>query len=84
MKDAHDAQVIDLTGRIRSLEQFTGTLVARPTTGTAESGAIPIHDAPTGRVPRPRRARVFLRNGEGHGVFADLTLTAPRPRPASD
>ncbi|MCP3420694.1 hypothetical protein [Nocardioides pinisoli] len=83
MKHDRDTQGIDLTGRIKSLEQFTGSLVARP---AAEDGAgpdadvIPIHEVPRSRVPAPRRSRVFLRNGSGHGFFADLTVTAPRPR----
>jgi len=87
MKNDRDAQGIDLTGRIKSLEQFTGSLVARPG-GEAIDGpdadVIPIHEAPRSRVPAPRRSRVFLRGGGGNGSFAELTLTAPRPRPAVD
>ena len=77
MKHDRDNQGIDLAGRIKSLEQFTGSLVTRPQT-------VPIHDAPPSQVPRPRRSRIFLRNGEGHGVFADLTITAPLARPVTD
>lgn len=87
MKHDRDIQGIDLTGRIESLEQFTGSLVARPAPGTADgpdADVIPIHPAPRSRVPAPRRSRVFLRSGAGHGSFADLTLTAPLPRPAVD
>lgn len=83
MKHDRDTQGIDLTGRIKSLEQFTGSLVARPASEADEghdADVIPIHDAPRSRVPSPRRSRVFLRNGGGHGFFADLTVTAPRPR----
>lgn len=84
MKRERDSQTIDLTGRIQSLEQFTGSLVARPQVEGGDHDAprvdaIPINDAPVSLVPRPRRSRVFLRGGEGHGVFADLTLTAPVP-----
>jgi hypothetical protein len=79
-----DTQALDLTGRIRSLEQFSGSLVARPQTDVVERDSVPIHDTPLSLVPRPRRSRVFLRNGAGHGAFADLTLTAPRPRPVTD
>lgn len=67
---------IDLAGRLRDLEHFTGTLVARR---DAEPLAVPINEAPTTRVPMPRRSRIFLRSGERHGTFAELTLTAPRP-----
>ena len=87
MKHDRDTQGIDLTGRIKSLEQFTGSLVARPTLGTADgpdADVIPIHEAPHSRVPAPRRSRVFLRSGGGHGSFADLTVTAPLTRPAVD
>ena len=85
MKHDRDAQGIDLTGRIKSLEQFTGSLVARPraeTTDGPDADVIPIHEATRSRVPSPRRSRVFLRSGDGHGVFAELTVTAPLPRPA--
>ena len=79
MRRERDNGDIDLGSRISSLEQFTGTLVPRP---VPEDGplaeVIPIHEAPFSRVPVPRRSRIFLRGGEGHGVFADLTITAPR------
>ena len=87
MKHDRDTQGIDLTGRIKSLEQFTGSLVARPVTQGDElhdADVIPIHEAPRSRVPAPRRSRIFLRNGVGPGVFADLTVTAPLPRPVGD
>lgn len=84
MKHDRDNQGIDLAGRIKSLEQFTGSLVTRPQTEVAEHETVPIHDAPPSQVPRPRRSRIFLRNGEGHGVFADLTITAPLARPVTD
>ena len=83
MKHDRNAQGIDLTGRIKSLEQFTGALVARPgpeTTDGPDADVIPIHEAPRSRVPAPRRSRIFLRSGGGHGSFAELTLTAPLPR----
>ena len=83
MRHDRDSQGIDLTVRIKSLEQFTGSLVTRPQ-ADVEHESIPIHDAPLARVPRPRRSRIFLRNGEGHGVFADLTVTAPLARPVTD
>ena len=53
MKHDRNAQGIDLTGRIKSLEQFTGALVARPgpeTTDGPDADVIPIHEAP--RSPR--------------------------------
>lgn len=87
MKHDRGTQGIDLTGRIKSLEQFTGALVARPGPETADgpdADVIPIHEAPRSRVPAPRSSRVFLRSGGGHGAFADVTLTAPLPRPAVD
>lgn len=81
MRKQRDDMTWDVSGRIKALEQFTGALVARP---AGESDAIPIDDAPPARMPVPRRSRVFLRSGGGHGAFADLTLTAPAPRPAMD
>jgi hypothetical protein len=81
MKRESIDEVTDLTGRIKSLDQFRGGLVARR---EPEADEIPITDAPSQRIPAPRRSRVFLRGGEGHGSFAEVTLTAPRPRPASE
>jgi hypothetical protein len=90
MRKHRDDMSWDVTGRIEALEQFTGALVARPVDEADAIGinaiiyAIPINDVPVTRVPVPRRSRIFLRSGEGHGAFADLTLTAPVPRPAMD
>ena len=82
MKQRRDTQGIDLTGRIKSLEHFTGSLVRRAE-GADDRAAevVPIDDAPLARMPAPRRSRVYLRGGRGQGVFADLTVTAPLPRP---
>ncbi|WP_439937451.1 hypothetical protein ACS3YM_16145 [Nocardia sp. N13] len=80
MKNERNAQVSDLTGRLKELEHFTGALVRRE----PEPEAIPVDDAPLTLVPVPRRSRIFLRSGGGHGVFADLTLTAPLPRAVTD
>lgn len=86
MKRERDNQVGDLSGRIKALDMFSGALVARPQAEAepAPVGEVPIHQVVPARVPLPRRSRVFLRHGEGHGAFADLTLTAPRPRLAVD
>lgn len=81
MRKQRDDMSWDVSGRIKAIEQFTGPLVARP---AGEPEAIPVNDVPLTRVPVPRRSRVFLRNGAGPGAFADLTLTAPVPRPAMD
>lgn len=81
----HDDQTGDLSGRIKALDMFTGSLVARSEPeAVAEAEVIPIHQAVPARPPLPRRSRVFLRHGEGPGAFAELTLTAPRPRVAVD
>ena len=67
---------IDVAARLKDLEHFTGALVTRR---QPEPEEIPISEAPAACVPVPRRSRVFLRNGGGAGVFAEFTLTAPRP-----
>jgi hypothetical protein len=86
-RDKHDGPAGDLSGRIKALDMFSGSMVARTVPDAAPeppAEVIPIHQAVSARVPLPRRSRVFLRHGEGHGAFADLTLTAPRPRVAVD
>lgn len=65
---------MDLTGRLKDVEHFT----ARAARREAESVVVPITDAASARIPAPRRSRVFLRSGGGHGTFAELTLAAPR------
>jgi hypothetical protein len=80
MKHA-DEPTVAIGGRLKDLEHFTGAPGARPQSG---ADVIPIHRATGARVPVPRRSRVFLRGGGGHGTFAELTLTAPHPRPATD
>jgi hypothetical protein len=79
MSSQKSTHVSEFAGRLKDLEHFTGTLVPR-----REPETDPVAEEAPRRVPVPRRSRVFLRHGEGHGVFADLTLTAPRPRPAAD
>lgn len=74
-------QHIDLSGRLKDLEHFTGAHAPRR---QVEPDAVPVDEAPPTHVPVPRRSRVFLRQGGGHGVFAELTLTAPRSRRTHD
>lgn len=74
MKRESKNQVVDLAGRLKDIDYFTGELAARQ----PDAEVIAINETPVTHVPVPRRSRVFLRNGEGHGVFAELTLTAPR------
>lgn len=65
---------IEMAERLKELENLTGSLVARR---PAASEIDQRNAAPAGLIPAPRHSRVFLRQGEGHGTFADLTLTAP-------
>ena len=66
----------NMAQRLRQLEALTGGLVR----SVAEPDAIPENETHVSLVPVPRRSRVFLRHGKGHGQFADLTLTAPLVR----
>ena len=81
MKRERDHHVEDLSGRITSLDMFTGSLVAR-SQPEAAAEMIPVHEPAPLAVPLPRRSRVFLRHGGG--AFAELTLTAPRPHAVAD
>lgn len=75
MKSDHTHH-IDVAARLKDLEHFTGAFHTRR---QPEPDAIPINEAPAACVPVPRRSRVFLRSGGANGVFAEFTLTAPRP-----
>ena len=81
MKRQSDNQTSNLAGRLKDLEHFTGALAGRH---EHEPETMPISAPRATRIPVPRRSRVFLRTGDGHGAFADLTLTAPHPRVALD
>lgn len=65
-----------LADRLKQLESLPGAFVRRQ----PKLDATPHVEPPAPRIPAPRRSRVFLRGGEGFGVFADLTLTAPITR----
>lgn len=80
MKHQTDNQTSNLAGRLKDLEHFT-TLAVRH---QHEPEVVPVRETRAVCVPVPRRSRVFLRSGEGYGEFADLTLTAPHPRPVLD
>ncbi len=63
----------NMAERLKQVESLSGGLVRR----SAEPEAVPENEPPVSLVPVPRRSRIFLRHGKGHGEFADLTLTAP-------
>lgn len=78
MKRQTDNETSSLAARLKDLEHFTGALAGR----REHEPEPPISVSGVTCVPVPRRSRVFLRTADGHGAFADLTLTAPHPRPA--
>lgn len=69
----------NLIERLKQIEALTDGSMQR----TVEPEPGPEMETPVGLVPVPRRARVFLRHGEGHGTFAELTLAAPVARSRS-
>ena len=75
----HSMDTSDMAGRLAELERITGGLLPR-----REPEVVVIPEAARPLIPVPRRSRVFLRHGEGHGAFADLTLTAPPIRHVTD
>ncbi len=86
-----DAMQVDqwaglLLGRLKELGELEQTVLPRRVPGSAPAvtGMGVMAEVPRGLVPVPRRSRVFLRHGEGHGSFAGLTVTAPRVRHVTD
>lgn len=71
--DRTNSRADNLAERLQQLEALTGGAVRRQ----SEADVIPEPAPSVALVPAPRRSRIFLRHGEGHGEFADLTLTAP-------
>ncbi len=74
-----ESWVADRIGQIESYAQ--GTLVRRVPGASLETESEPAIESELEArhviVPKPRRAKVFLRHGEGHGRFAELTITHP-------
>ena len=81
MSSKKSTHVSEFAGRLKELEHFTGSLVPR-------LDPDPEPEAEVVRAPRlvpvPRRTKIFLRHGDGPGVFAEMTLTAPHPRTSTD
>jgi hypothetical protein len=75
----HRMETSDVAGRLAEIERLMGGRLPRR---VPEVVVIPEASRPL--IPVPRRSRVFLRHGEGHGTFADLTLTAPPIRHVTD
>ena len=72
MSDHRSMDTSEIAERLAELERLTGTFLPQ-----REPEVVVIPEAARPLIPVPRRSRVFLRHGEGHGTFADLTLTAP-------
>lgn len=75
----HSTETSDIVGRMADLHGLTGARLPR-----REPEVIVIPEAKHPLIPVPRRSRVFLRHGEGHGTFADFTATAPYVRHVTD
>jgi hypothetical protein len=75
----HSMETSDSIGRLADLQRLTGGLLPR-----REPEVIVIPEASRPLIPVPRRSRVFLRHGGGHGSFADFTVTAPHIRHLTD
>jgi hypothetical protein len=75
----HRMDTSEIAGRLAELERITGGLLPR-----REPEVVVIPEAVRPLIPVPRRSRVFLRRGEGHGAFADFTVTAPHIRHVTD
>lgn len=73
-------QTNGMAARLRQIDESTRlALVQRqePAEGADDGQGQPARLVP----PVPRKARMFIRHGEGHGTFSDVTLTSPA-RPA--
>lgn len=67
-----------LAARLRQIEDSARAALAQRQERLAQSAAIELLPEPARVVvPVPRRGRMFVRHGEGHGAFSDVTLTSP-------
>lgn len=66
-----------MAGRLRQVEESTRAALQQRERMVSQ-GAIELYPESTRLpVPVPRRGRMFIRHGEGHGAFSDVTLTSP-------
>lgn len=65
-----------MAGRLRQVEESTRAALLQRQQVVSRS-ALELLPEPTRVVPVPRRGRMFIRHGEGHGAFSDVTLTSP-------
>lgn len=67
-----------MAARLREIEEIEATLLVPAPRRSALAAALEQASAPEHVVvPMPRRGRMFVRHGEGHGAFSDVTLTSP-------
>lgn len=67
-----------MAARLRQIEESARAALAQRQEQLAPDPAIEQLPAPTRvLVPVPRRARMFVLHGAGHGEFSDVTLTGP-------
>ena len=87
MKNTESLQDIDNDGMADHVPEFRaparhdcgiGGVDALATRERNMSPAIEIvAERPAPVIPVPRRSRMFVRHGEGHGAFSNVTLTGP-------
>lgn len=67
-----------IAARLREIQESEVTVLVPQPRRSALAAALEQASA-SGHVvvPVPRRARMFVRHGEGHGEFSDVTLTSP-------
>lgn len=67
-----------MAARLRQIEESASAALAQRQERLAPRDAIELHaEPPRVVVPVPRRGRMFVRHGAGHGAFSDVTLTSP-------
>ena len=70
------SEMSGMAGRLRQVEESARAALLQRQQMVSLS-AVELLPEPTRLVPVPRRGRMFIRHGEGHGAFSDVTLTSP-------
>lgn len=75
--DSMSTETSLMAARLRQIQESDATILVPQPRRSALAAALEQASAAHVVVPVPRRARMFVRHGEGHGEFSDVTLTSP-------
>lgn len=72
------SEMAGMAARLRQIDESARAALVQRQEWLVPQDAIELRpEPPRVVVPVPRRGRMFIRHGKGHGSFSDVTLTSP-------